>query len=127
MEFVAIVIALALLEYMYIALQVGMARGKYNVPAPATTGDPTFERYYRVQMNTVEQLVVFIPGMLLFSHFVMPMVAALLGLVFIAGRAVYLKSYVKDPGSRGTGFIMGYVANAVLVLGALGGAVYSLV
>ena len=126
MELVGIVIALALIEYMYIAFQVGMARGKYDVPAPATTGNETFERYYRVQMNTVEQLIVFIPGMLLFAHFVMPVVAALLGLAFIVGRALYLTGYVKDPAKRGTGFIIGYVANALLVLGALGGAIYSI-
>jgi len=126
MELVTIVIALALIEYMYIAMQVGAARGKYGVPAPATTGDPIFERYYRVQQNTVEQLVIFLPSMLGFAHYVMPLAAAALGLVFILGRALYLTGYVKDPGKRSTGFMLTFVPNVILVLGALIGAVVEL-
>jgi hypothetical protein len=44
---------LALLLYMIIGLNVGEARIKYKVRAPATTGDEHFERAYRVQMNTL--------------------------------------------------------------------------
>jgi uncharacterized membrane protein YecN with MAPEG domain len=123
MELVAIVIALALIEYMYIGLQVGRARGKYGVSAPATSGDPIFERYYRVQQNTVEQMVVFLPSILLFAHFVMPLAAAGLGVVFILGRALYFRGYIADPGKRSTGFILTFVPNVILVLGALIGAV----
>ena len=122
MELVTIVVALALLEYLYIAFQVGAGRGKYDVPAPAITGHPTFERLYRVQMNTLEQLIVFVPSIFLFATYVHAPLAAVLGLVFILGRAVYLTSYVKDPGKRGTGFLLTYVPNAVLLVGALIGA-----
>jgi uncharacterized membrane protein YecN with MAPEG domain len=126
MEFVAIVVALALVEYVYISGQVGKARGKYDVAAPATTGDPVFERYYRVQQNTVEQLVVFLPSIWLFGHYVMPVAAAGLGLVFIAGRAIYLRDYVKDPAARTTGFMMTFGANVILLLGGLIGAAVAL-
>jgi uncharacterized membrane protein YecN with MAPEG domain len=122
MEAVAIVVSLALIEYIYISMQVGGARGKYGVSAPATSGDPTFERYYRVQQNTVEQLVIFLPSIGLFAVYVMPLVAAGLGLVFIVGRALYFVTYVKDPGKRTVGFLLTFGANVILLLGGLIGA-----
>ena len=119
MEYVAIVTALALLEYMWISFRVGASRGKYNVEAPATSGNPIWERYYRVQQNTVEQLVIFLPALWIFAHFGNPVWAAGVGLLFIAGRLVYAIAYVQDPAKRGTGFAMTFLANVVLVLGAL--------
>ena len=76
MELVAIVIAVALLEYMFIALQVGRGRAQYAVPAPAVTGHPIFERLYRVQLNTLEQLIVFVPSIWLFGTYVSAPAAA---------------------------------------------------
>jgi uncharacterized membrane protein YecN with MAPEG domain len=124
MAFVVFVAALALIEYMAISLLTGRARGTYKVEAPATTGHPVFERWYRVQQNTVEQLVVFLPALFLFAGEVSPRMAGLIGLVFIIGRVVYTRSYIADPASRGTGFVIGFAANAVLVLGALFGAIF---
>ena len=127
MALVTIVIALALLEYTVFAMLVGKARGTYGVDAPAVTGDPVFERYYRVQQNTLELLVVFIPGILMFAHYVRADVAAGLGLIFIVGRIVYLKSYVADPKSRGAGFGLSFLPVQILVIGGLIGAVIQLV
>ena len=106
---------------LYIALfaRVGAARGKYNVPAPATTGHPAFERAFRIQANTAEQLLIFLPSLWLFSFYIAPLWASLLGLVWIAGRIVYAISYNRDPQRRTFGFIVAFVANAVLLLGAL--------
>jgi glutathione S-transferase len=117
MDFVSVVGVLALIEYMVISLQTGRARQTYGVKAPATTGDPMFERYYRVQHNTVEQLVIFIPALFLFARYVSPAVAALLGLVFITGRALYARG--------GPGFLVSFSANVMLVLGALIGALFA--
>ena len=122
MELITIVIALALLEYMYITFRVGGARGKFDVPAPAISGHPTFERLYRVQMNTVEQLVIFLPSIIAFGYYVSAPIGAAIGLVFILGRALYLAGYVKDPEKRGTGFLLTFLANVVLLLGGLIGA-----
>jgi glutathione S-transferase len=119
MEYVAIVTALALLEYMYIAYRVGAGRIKYGVPAPAVSGNPTWERLYRVQTNTVEQLVIFLPALWIFAHLGSPVAAAALGLVFVVARAIYLVSYVKNPDSRTLGFVLGFFANVVLVIGVL--------
>jgi uncharacterized membrane protein YecN with MAPEG domain len=127
MEWIAIVTALALIEYMWLGLRVGNARQKYEVLAPATTGHPIFERHYRVQMNTLEQLVVFLPALWLFGRYANAWLAALLGLVFIAGRGIYAFAYVADPASRSLGFGLTFLANVVLLLGALAGAVWALV
>jgi glutathione S-transferase len=127
MPYVAVVAVLALIEYLLFSLAVGRARGQYGVKAPAITGHPIFERHYRVHQNTLEQLVVFLPALYLFAAYVNEPIAALLGLAFIAGRAIYARSYVADPEQRTAGFLIGYLANAVLLLGGLGGAVWSLV
>ncbi len=123
MEFPAIITIAALLEYMFFAFRVGTSRDKFGVAAPATSGHPEWERMYRVQQNTVEQLVVFLPSLWLFSMLVNPMVGAGVGAVFVIGRAMYYVGYVKDPGSRTTGFLIGFLANVVLLLGALGGTI----
>jgi len=122
MALVAVVAALALIEYSVFALQVGQARQRYGVKAPATSGHDLFERHYRVQQNTLEQLVVFLPSLYLFAAFVSGWVAALLGLAFVVGRAIYARGYLADPEKRSAGFLIGFAASNVLLLGGLLGA-----
>ena len=122
MALVEVVIGLALLEYMVFFWLCGQARARAGVPAPATVGDPTFERYFRVQQNTVEQLVVFIPAIVVFGRYVSAPIGAGLGLVFVLGRAMYARGYYEDPSKRGPGFGLTVLANAVLALGGVVGA-----
>lgn len=122
MDFVAVVGLLAVLEYMVLVALTGRARGQYGVAAPATTGHPIFERWYRVQQNTLEQLIAFLPGLFLFASYVSAAWASLFGLVFIAGRFVYARGYLADPERRGTGFAMSALATLALLLGGLLGA-----
>jgi glutathione S-transferase len=124
MTFVSIVALLALVEYLAFALLTGRARDQYKVEAPATTGHPIYERWYRVQHNTIEQLVVFLPALFLCARYASPRLAGWVGLAFIVGRAVYARHYVADPASRGPGFIVSFVANVVLVFCALIGAIF---
>ena len=119
---VDVVIALALLEYFVFGTLVGQARGKYNVPAPATSGHPVFDRTFRVHQNTLEQLIIFVPSMMMFSSFVSAPIAAILGLAFVIGRALYFRGYVADAAKRGTGFLIGALAQIALLLGSLIGA-----
>ncbi len=122
MAITSIIIVLALLEYILFSMLVGWARGKYNVAAPAVTGDPIFERFYRVQQNTLELLVVFIPSIAIFSYYVDPHIAAGLGVVFLLGRLVYLKQYVTEPKSRALGFIFSFFPALILAIGGAIGA-----
>lgn len=123
MAYTAIVAALALLEYYVFGILVGKMRGECKVKAPATTGDPKFERYYRVQQNTLEQLVVFLPALYLFATFVDGTWAAVVGLVFIGGRALYAWGYYQEAGKRTPGFLVTFLALMVLLIGGLIGAI----
>jgi uncharacterized MAPEG superfamily protein len=125
MDMVYIVIALALLQFFIFGGLVGRARVKFSIDAPAVTGDPMYERYHRVHYNTMEQLVVFIPSMLLFGVYVSSLAAAGLGLVFIVGRVIYFRAYLADPASRGPGFGLTMLPTFILLLGGLGGAIWS--
>lgn len=122
MELVAIVVLLALIEYVVLGMLVGRARGKYGVKAPAVTGHEMFERYFRVHQNTLELLVVFVPAMWLFASYVSPGWAAALGLVYVVGRIAYVVGYVADPAKREIGFGLSVFPVVVLLLGALWGA-----
>ncbi|MGH8289246.1 MAG: MAPEG family protein [Steroidobacteraceae bacterium] len=122
MPLVSLVVALALLQFFAFATAVGMAREKYKVAAPATTGNEIFERYFRVQMNTLELLVMFIPGMWMFGYYVNAHAAAALGALFIIGRVIYFLSYVKNPKKRSLGYGLSAAPVAALVIGAVVGA-----
>ena len=115
----ALAVLLALLEFFYFGIQVGAARSRFGVEAPATTGHPEFERFFRVHMNTLEQLVMMVPAAFLFAHFVGDKWAAGAVAVFIVGRFVYARSYVANPATRGTGFAMTALPTLVMVIGSL--------
>ena len=127
MSYVALVTLLLLIQYMYFTFQAGMARGKDIVVAPATTGDEMYERKSRVQINTLEQLAVTLPGMWICAHYFRPDVAALLGAIFFCSRFVFSALYIKDPKSRAPGFIPGFFANVGLVLCAAFGVISQLI
>jgi hypothetical protein len=127
MNWVHLVIGLALVQFFVFGMAVGRARETYKVPAPATTGNEVFERYFRVQMNTLELLVIFIPAIVLFAHYLNPYWAAGLGAVYLIGRTVYFRAYVKAPGSRSWGFAVSALPTLVLLGGGIIGAIIALV
>lgn len=126
MELPAIVTLLALIEYIVFSFRVGGGRLKHEVDAPATSGNPDWERLHRVHQNTMEQLVVFIPALWIFCHYWSPTIGAAIGAVFVIARPIYAAAYVKNPPTRTVGFVSGFLATVVLVLGALAGAVMAL-
>ena len=126
MELVYLVVGLALIEYFGFGIVAGRARAQHEIEAPAVTGHPDFERRFRVHQNTLEQLMIFVPSILIFSQYWNPLVGAAAGIVFVIGRFVYYRGYVADPSKRGTGFLIGFLAQAVLLLGAIIGAGKSL-
>ena len=120
------VIALAAIQFLVFGIQVGSARGRFGVKAPAVGGNEIFERHFRVQQNTLETLVVFLPGIYLFSRYFNPLWAAALGVVYLGGRQIYAASYAKDPSKRSLGYGLSFLPVAALLLGGLIGAVWHL-
>jgi glutathione S-transferase len=115
------VLLFALVEYFAFGLLVANARSKYQVKAPAITGDPVFERYFRVQQNTLEVLIIFVPALLIAALYWNPAWVAALGAVYLVGRLLYRRSDVRDPVSRSLGFSLSMVPALLLVVaGAIG-------
>jgi len=119
MDYVNLIVLLALAEYIFFIMLVGATRGKYNVAAPATTGDKQWERYYRIQVNTTEQLILFLPALYAFATYVSPTWAFWLGLVFLAGRVVYFIGYSKAGKNRMPGSLMSSFPSYIMAIGAL--------
>jgi hypothetical protein len=107
------------------AWYVGYARGRYKVSAPATTGPAEFERAFRVQMNTLENAVLFLPVLWLAALYFSPRVAAAVGAIWVVARVWYSVAYARDPKTRGAPFVVAYVAWAVLMLLAAWGVLTS--
>ena len=100
MEYATIIVMLALLEYIWFTVRVGASRGKYEISAPATSGNETWERTYRVQQNTLEQLIIFIPGTYAFAYYLSDTWVWVPGAMFIVGRFLYSSEYISNPDSR---------------------------
>jgi len=123
---VFLVMLIALVEYFGFAAAVGRARHRFGVKAPATSGNPDFERYYRVQMNTLEVLIIFIPALWSFAILVDPMWATGLGALFIVGRLVFFMGYVKAADKRSLGFALSSVPMLALLIGGIVGVIRAL-
>ena len=124
---VAMVTLLSLALFFWMGIRVGSARQRHAITAPATTGHPEFERHFRVQANTLEGLVMFLPSLWLFAIYGNEPIAAGLGLVWIIGRIMYMMSYVKDPTKRGPGFGIQALASLALLIGAIGWVAWRMV
>src|SRR5829696_5028856 len=119
-HFTALVTSLAVMVYFYSSILVSRARGKFGVKLPAISGHPDFERVFRVQMNTLEWMPIFLPSLWLFAVYISDPVAAALGLVWIAGRFLNWKGYSQAVAKRNMGFAVQSMAAVVLWAGALG-------
>ena len=112
---------LVLLLHFALGIMVGQARARYGVKAPAIIGNEHFERAYRVQMNTIEQMLFFLPAMWLCAVLLSDIAAAVLGVIWVIGRVVYAVSYVNDPATRSLGTMISTLAQFALWLGAAAG------
>ncbi|MET0181421.1 MAG: MAPEG family protein [Caulobacterales bacterium] len=109
--------------YLVMGVRVAGARRKYKIDAPATTGDPMFERHFRVQMNTLEWLPVFLAALWLCAFYWGDRIAAIAGAVWVVGRFFYMIGYVSDPRARRIGFLIQWLAVMFLMAGAAWGAI----
>ncbi|MBC7623189.1 MAG: MAPEG family protein [Aeromicrobium sp.] len=119
MNAVDVVAMLAVFQYLVFGGLVGRARGTYGIKAPAITGSELFERIYRAHMNTLEQLVALLPAMYVAARYWPANYVAAIGAVYLVGRVMYWRAYVKAPQTRGVGFALSFFPVMVLVLGAL--------
>ena len=132
---VALVTLLSVALFFWMGADVARARIRFGVPAPAVTGHPEFERHFRVQANTLEGLVLFLPALWVFALTIDGLrgsvlgdkIGAALGLVWIVGRVIYMRSYVRDPASRGLGFSVQALASMLLLIGGVVAIVWGLV
>jgi glutathione S-transferase len=117
----AIVVLLTILLQTGTLWATGKAREKYGIKAPAISGHEGFERAWRVQMNTLESTVIFLPTLWLATQYGFPLWGGVAGLVWVFGRVWYAVAYLKDPAKRGPGFMVAAVAwLALLALGVWG-------
>jgi glutathione S-transferase len=123
-NYTALVTCLALLFYFYTSTRVARARVKFGVKVPAITGNPDFERVFRVQMNTLEWLPIFLPSLWLFAIYISDPIAAMVGVVWILGRLLYMTGYSEAAEKRGRGFMVQALATAVLLFGSIIGIVW---
>lgn len=119
-----VVLLVALLLFV-VTLNTGRARGKYGIKAPATSGHPAYERAFRVQMNTLEHTVIFLPTLWLAARLGDPAWAGVLGLVWLVGRVWYVPAYLRDPAKREIPFGLALLALVLLLLLAIWGVVRS--
>ncbi len=126
MELVYLTILAALVEYCVMAALVGRARAKYGIAAPAMTGNPVFERVNRVHVNTLENLIIFVPAVWIFGQYTSATWAAVLGALFVIGRAIYAIGYISAAEKRSIGAGISGIVNLVLIAGALVGVIRTL-
>ncbi len=126
-HFTALVTCLAIALYFFTTIQVSKARMAFGIKAPAIMGSPDFERVFRVQMNTLEWMPIFLPSLWLFAIYISDPVAATIGVVWIAGRILYMTGYSQAAEKRGRGFGIQALAGGILWLGALGAIVWRLI
>ena len=126
-HFTALVTLLAIALYFFTSIRVAKARQSFGIKAPAITGNPDFERVFRVQMNTLEWMPIFLPSLWLFAIYISDPIAAAIGVVWIAGRILYMTGYSQAADKRGRGFGIQALATGILWVGALGAIIMRLV
>jgi glutathione S-transferase len=126
-QFTALVTCLSILFYFFTSIQVSKARVAFGIKAPTVSGNPDFERVFRVQMNTLEWMPIFLPSLWLFAFYINDALAAALGLVWIIGRILYLTGYSQAAAKRGLGFGIQAAAALLLWVGALGAIIWRLI
>ncbi len=119
MNYVDLIAVLAVLQLIFFSVLVGRARGTYGVKAPAVSGHEMFERAYRVQTNTLELMVAFLPALFIASKYWPETYVAIAGAVYLLGRFIYWRSYVAAPASRGLGFALSMIPIIGLLVATL--------
>jgi len=105
-----------------LTFNVGRARGKYQIKAPAVSGNELFERAYRTQLNTIENVLMFLPALWLYAIFIGDKGAGDSGVIWLIARVWYAIAYQQNPAKRGLGFLI----SILVVAGLWAGAAYGI-
>ena len=127
MAWTVLISTLAILQLLFFGMLVSGARRRYDINAPAVSGHEMFERHFRIQQNTLELMVMFLPALWLASLYVRPLWTSILGAIYLIGRLLYWRGYIADPAKRGLGFTLSMLPVLILVVIALVGAIRALV
>lgn len=125
MEYIELVGALAVLQFFFFGFMTGSARRKSGLKAPTVTGDAGFERMYRVQTNTLETLVAFLPALFIAGNHWPSALVSGIGAIYLVGRFIYWRAYISNPESRGLGFMLSILPTFVLIALAILGPLIS--
>ncbi len=115
----SLVTMLVFVVYFVLVGNVGFARAKFKISAPAMIGNADFERYVRVHYNTLEQMVMMLPTMWFFAYFVSITWAAILGGVWCLGRIAYAIGYYRDANKRHFGSALSFIPTLVFLIGTI--------
>jgi hypothetical protein len=126
MPYIELIAILSVLQFLFFGVMTGLARKKSGLKAPAVTGDEGFERMYRVQMNTLEPLVVFLPALFIAGQYWPPLMMAGIGVVYLIGRFIYWRAYVSAPSKRALGFMLSILPTVTLIILSILGIILSL-
>ena len=127
MQYAELVAITAVLQFFFFGAMTGRARRNSGLKAPAMIGNEGFERMYRVQMNTLETLVAFIPALFISSNYWSALLVSGLGVVYLVGRFIYWRAYIAEPEKRGIGFMLSMLPTLLLIILSIVGIVMSLV
>ena len=119
MEPLILVVMLILLQALYFGIEVGRARQRLGIEAPAVSGKDEFDRYFRAHQNSLEQLIVFLPAVLVTAHLGYSITCVFCGVFYLVGRAIYFRSYVKEPQKRTLGFVLSFFSTVILIMTSL--------
>lgn len=126
MELVELVAIIAILQFLFFGVKTGKARAASGLKAPTMVGDEGFERMYRVQMNTLEVLIIFLPALFIAGKYWPSTLVAVIGLVYVFGRFMYWHAYVTRPKSRSFGFLLSIAPTIALILMSLLGIILTI-
>ncbi len=119
MEALVLVLMLILLQTLYFGIEVGRARQRLGIEAPAVSGDDEFDRYFRAHQNSLEQLIIFLPAFLVTAYLGYSITCVVCGVFYLLGRAIYFRSYVKEPKKRTLGFVLSFFSSVILIMTSL--------
>ena len=114
-----LVLMLILLQTLYFGIEVGRARQRLGIEAPAVSGDDEFDRYFRAHQNSLEQLIIFLPAVLVTAYLGYSITCVVCGVFYLLGRAIYFRSYVKEPKKRTLGFVLSFFSSVILIMTSL--------